>query len=806
MLRKILICNLNISFLMVSITGFSQEITVMDKSSLEPLDNVAVFNENRQASALTNEDGTVPITKFKGSDTLYFQHAGYRTSACTPQKLKRENYKVYLTPRSYDMNEVVISASRQKEKKKEVPGKIETIDKKEISFMDQQTPAGLLQSTGEVQVQKSQMGGGSPVIRGFEANKVLLVVDGIRMNNAIFRGGHLQNVITIDNALLEKVEVLYGPGSVIYGSDALGGVMHFHTRDPKLSGTPGKMKFNVNANTRYATANREKSGHIDVSLGGNQFGSITSFSYSDYEDLRQGNIRNPFYEDTWKRKFYVKRIKGQDSLIRNPNVNIQKPSGYTQYDLMQKFLYRPSQNLSHTLNLQYSTTSNIPRYDRLTQWQNGNPEYAQWYYGPQERILASYHFDFSGTSAFWDRGHITGAYQNVTESRHKRRFNTPSLSHRNENVQLFSLNADLEKKLGDHRLRYGTEGTYHLVESVATLENIETGKETSYSTRYPGEGSQMQTFALYLTDKWKLSPKFILNGGIRYNFVQLKARFGDKSFFPFPFERVSQTPDAFNGSLGLVYLPGNDWRITTSASSGFRAPNVDDLAKVFNSVPGKVVVPNPNLKPEKTYNGELTLSKTIAEKVHLEATGFYTLYTNAITLQKFTFEGKDSILYDGRKSEVTANVNAKEAFLYGFHGQLLADITPSFSFRSTLNYTYGRIRTDTGLYPLDHISPVYGRTGFNLSLKKFRSSIYVLYNGWKRLKNYNVYGEDNLDKATRNGMPAWYTLNLRAAYQVNRHFRVQAALENILDRNYRVFASGISAPGRNLVISLRANF
>ena len=140
-----------------------------------------------------------------------------------------------LIERPYDLNEIVVSASRFEEKRANVPQQMMMIKQKDIKFLSQPTSAELLQSSGQVLVQKSQLGGGSPILRGFEANKVLLVVDGIRMNNAIYRGGHLQNIISIDNSMLEKVEVIYGPGSVVYGSDALGGVIHFHTLKPQLS-------------------------------------------------------------------------------------------------------------------------------------------------------------------------------------------------------------------------------------------------------------------------------------------------------------------------------------------------------------------------------------------------------------------------------------------------------------------------------------------------------------------------------------------------------------------------------------------
>ena len=109
------------------------------------------------------------------------------------------------------------------------------MDIQDVQFQNPQTTADLLSNSGEVFIQKSQQGGGSPMIRGFATNRVLIAVDEVRMNNAIFRSGNLQNVISIDPFAVENTEVLFGPGSVIYGSDAIGGVMSFTTLAPKFS-------------------------------------------------------------------------------------------------------------------------------------------------------------------------------------------------------------------------------------------------------------------------------------------------------------------------------------------------------------------------------------------------------------------------------------------------------------------------------------------------------------------------------------------------------------------------------------------
>ncbi len=223
-------------------------------------------------------------------------------------------------------------------------------------------------------------------------------------------------------------------------------------------------------------------------------------------------------------------------------------------------------------------------------------------------------------------------------------------------------------------------------------------------------------------------------------------------------------------------------------------------------MPGTLILPNPHLKPEFIYNTEITVGKGFQEQVRLEGTGYYTWYRQAITTQPGTLQNKSFVLYENQLSQVLINANAQKAYLYGFTGSIQADLTPALAFTGSFNYTFGRIQTDSTDYPLDHIPPVFGRTSLKLQLNKFRSEIFILFNGRKSLDNYNLIGEDNFAFATPRGMPAWYTLNLRTSYQIYPRLKVQAALENILDRNYRIFASTISAPGRNFSLTIQGNF
>jgi hemoglobin/transferrin/lactoferrin receptor protein len=709
--------------------------------------------------------------------------------------------------RVFGMNEIVISANKVEENYSSVAQQILVLDQQQIANAQAQTSADLLANTGGIFVQKSQMGGGSPVLRGFEANKVLLVIDGVRMNNIIYRGGHLQNVITVDNAMLERVEVLYGPSSTIYGSDALGGVIHFVTKSPAFAIDSTKRNLGLNAYTRYGSVNNEMTGHVDFNIGGQKLASLTSVTYSSFGDLTGGKSKNPFYDTPFgERPYYADRVNGKDSLVANSDRHKQVNSGYNQYDIMQKFSFQQNEFTRHTVNLQFTTSTDIPRYDRLTDpAAGGGLRYAQWYYGPQQRAMVAYGVDRTREAAYFQQTHVGVHYQDIEESRHNRSFGSNNLSHRVERVGIFGINLNAERHVGGHNFRIGLEQSRNTLNSTATKENIATGVSTPTDTRYPDGGSIMDNMAAYGTDTWHIGQKLTLTGGLRLGYVSLSASFKDTSFFQFPFTEAKQNNFVYSGNIGLIYSPTDRWKLSALLSSGFRTPNVDDLAKVFESAAGTLIVPNSNLMPEKTINAELGITRAFGSKVLWENAIYYTRYFDAIVTAPFTLNGQDSTVYDGVKSRIMANQNMGKAYLMGVSSSGRAQFTQNWALSAGLNYTYGRIVTDSTDQPLDHIPPVQFRLQAIYTKNKLVADFFVNYQGAKLLKDYYLNGEDNEQYATPEGMPAWFTANFRVSYRFHKHFMVQAGIDNILDTQYRVFASGINAPGRNIFGVLKLN-
>jgi hemoglobin/transferrin/lactoferrin receptor protein len=731
-----------------------------------------------------------------------------------------------------ELETVVISGSRFAEKRKNIIQKIDIITIKEIRKANAQNMGDLLMSTGNVFVQKSQQGGSSPIIRGFEASRVLLVIDGVRMNNAIYRSGHLQNIITVDQNILERVEVMQGPSSTLYGSDALGGAVHMMTRQPKLS-ADGKMNISSNGMVRYSSANTEKTIHADVNIGGKKWGALTSITRSEFGDMKMGKRDRKGFEGFGTRPYYIRPFDGiiGDTVLKNMNDRKQLFSGYDQTDLLQKILYKPHENKTHTLNIQISQSSDVPRYDRLQDIRNGTLRYASWYYGPQQRKMVSYQFKHQSTVGFFREYNAVASYQNIEESRITREYKRyDRLDKRLELVKVFGLTVDARKKIKKEEIISGLDLQFNGLRSIGTRTNMITRDISALDSRYPNGKNRMSLAAIYLQHLHKFGPgKLILNQGIRLQYSSLYSSIADNSFFQLPVTEVRQQNSALTGNIGLVYNAGNGNRVRFGYASGFRSPNIDDLSKIFESSTAarQVVVPNPNLKPEYTHNIDFGVNQNIGKYFSIEATVYQTRFSNAIVKAPFLLNGQDSIIYYNERSQVLASQNVNTAKIYGGSIELKGKLG-YWHTSSSFNFVYGYFKTDKNklstVYqkqrdgsfilqqayvsrkPLDHIPPVFGQMSIGFDNSLWYAELIMVYNGWKYLDAYNPDGEDNAQYATNKGTPSWHTWNLRSGLKLNKTFQIQAACENLFDLNYRYFASGFSAAGRNLVFSIRGTF
>jgi hemoglobin/transferrin/lactoferrin receptor protein len=792
-------------FFLVFASAHAQMITVKDQENHQPLELVTIASQSPQASAITNARGQTDISPFKGAQHIEIRMLGYNTVVKSYTELEKNGFLVYLNQSSISLDQVVVSANRWTQMNREVPAKITSISSKEVALQNPQTVADLLGSSGEVFIQKSQLGGGSPMIRGFSTNRVLIVVDGIRMNTAIFRSGNLQNVISLDPFAIAATEIYFGPGSVTYGSDAIGGVMSFQTIKPHLA--DGDNPFITgNAVARFSSAANELTGHFDVNIGWNKWALATSFSHFHFSDLRMGT-NGP---DDYLRPNYVQRQDSSDIVIANPDPLVQTPTGYDQTNLIQKVRFSPNASWDFTYGFHYSASTDVPRYDRLLRTKNGLPRSAEWYYGPQVWMMNALNIENKASGGIYDQMNIRLALQYFEESRHDRDLNKSMKYNRNEKVDASSANLDFVKAIREkHKIFYGLEYIFNKITSTGTDEDITTGEIGPGPSRYPQ--SLLASYAAYMTWQYKMSEKFDLQAGARYNMYSMNCEF-DTTFYPFPFTTADLNDGALTGSMGLVYNPAEKWSLSANFSTGFRSPNVDDVGKVFDSEPGAVVVPNPDLKAEYAYNGEIDIAKVFGNFLKIDIIGYYTYLDNAMVRRDYTLNGQDSIIYEGEMSQVQAMQNAAFATVFGIQADVEVIIPGGFGFSSQFNYQKGEEELDDGTTsPLRHAAPWFGISSLTYSADKIKLDLYAAYNGEVSYKNLppEEQGKDYIYARDDNGnpySPAWYTLNIKVMYQITDILSVSGGVENLTDIRYRPYSSGITAPGRNFILSLKASF
>ena len=792
--------------LLCTLLGHAQQVQVLEHNSKIPIPGVAIYNHSKNKSTITDINGQANLDAFSNDEVIYLEHLLYQKMTIKKSQVIKNNGIIYLDPKVEGLDEIIVSASKFEQSKRDIPQKITTIDTKTIALANPQTSADLLESSGNVFIQKSQLGGGSPMIRGLSTNRLLIAVDGVRMNNAIFRGGNLQNVISIDPFAIQNTEVTLGAGSVVYGSDAIGGVMSFYTKKPQLSYSDS-LFFKANAVARYATANKEKTGHIDLNFGLKKWAFLTSISYTDFDNLRMGS-NGP---EDYIRPEYVETVDGVDVMVPNDNPLVQVPMGYDQINFLQKVRYEPKDDLSFDLGVYYTTTSDYSRYDRLLRYRGDNLRSAEWDYGPQRWFMGNFQVTkLSSSSNLYDKIQTTLAYQNFQESRFDRDFNKPNRNIREEAVDAVSANIDLEKQLSPKStLFYGAEYLYNKVTSTGDTENVVENTSEPTVSRYPN-GSDWQSAAVYASFKYKPTPKFALQSGLRYNQVMLNADFADNNqYLNLPFSTAKINAGAVTGSLGFSWAPNETIQWKLNATTAFRAPNVDDVGKVFDSEPGSVVVPNDNLKPEYSHGAELGLRLSFDEILVFDMATYYTYLDNALVRRDFSLNGETQIEYDGELSNVQAIQNAAFAKIYGFEIGMQVNFSEHLKLNSQYNIISGEEEDDFGaVTPLRHAAPQFGNTHLVWQKDKVMIDAFTNYNGelsFNQLAPSEVE-KDYLYALDSNGnpyAPSWHTLNVRTQYQFTDAVTLTASLENITDQRYRPYSSGISAAGRNLIVALK---
>lgn len=764
-----------------------------------PVPFATVLNVNTAQAVAADANGVALVPVWGPLDTLKIQSLGFEELRVSPggSSLKA----VELQPALVEIEEVVVQSNADMVRLASAMS-VESLAALPVRSpaVTAETTGDLLESSGQVALQMSQQGGISPVLRGFEANRVLLVVDGVRMNNAIYRSGHLQNAGSVDPFGVRRTDIILGPSSVMYGSDALGGVVHFLTPTPGFH--DGGTAVDGRVVAQGSTANRGWAGHVKVATRSSSFGTVTQVTRREFGDLRMGAWR-VHGDSTWGLvPTLVARIDGRDSVVANPDPQRQAPTGYEQWDVQQRMAWRLGATKVDA-NVQHSTTSNVPRFDVYNDVSGGNPKWAEWAYGPQRRSLAAVTVTRPVRGIQWN---TVASVQRIDEERIKRRFGQTSRVSQLEQVEVWGLTSTAHGRWRNVRWEGGVDGQWNDVVSTATATDIETGATRPDLTRYADGGATMNNLGAFAAAQttWRTQT---LRAGLRASHARVHATFLDTTWLNLPVTEFDQAKGAVTGIASLEGRWTPALTGTTAVSSGFRHPNVDDLGKVREKN-GYVLVPNADLRPEYLYTAEQGVTWELqpgSDLFTVNAAAFGSLWTDAIVQVNASLAGDTVMVVDGDSARIQMNQNVDRVWMRGARVAIHAKLWPSVRFRAVVNWTAAHV-LDGAQTPVSHIPPTFGLAEVSRKGRVGVLSSSVRFALAKPLEAYGPDGTDNPQEALPTGSPGWAIWNVEGTVKLTEHLEARLSGINLLDLHYRTFGSGISAPGRNVRATVTVRF
>ena len=333
----------------------AQTITIIDELTKQPITGVTVFSTNSTDTLKTNKEGHVSLDNFDNSDRIIFSLDYFSTIALKKEEIINDTI---ILPRGDELSLLTKSSSSAltaKEYSADLPFYVDIINLDDASIINTDN-----NGSGE-QIMFEKNKGVSTVFKGRESDKFLLVLDGVRLNNTLYKNGKISSAINFEQTVIHRVQQLYGASFTMYGADATAGVIHYFTKIPKLTQNK-KFDYNVNLTSRYETATHNWLTNTNFTLNTKKIATFTSITYGDYGKIKTGRNKPDYLNsDYGLNTFYVERINNKDSMKRNVDRYLQLNTNYQQLYLIQKFRYKISEKVNILLNFHYNNASE-PRF------------------------------------------------------------------------------------------------------------------------------------------------------------------------------------------------------------------------------------------------------------------------------------------------------------------------------------------------------------------------------------------------------------------------------------------------------------
>lgn len=737
--------------------------------------NAHILLLNTSIGTSTDSMGFFHISNLtEGVYTVYISYLGYET--LVDQVKVKENggtYDFVLFPGTIQLNQgIIVSASRFESQKYFSPISISSINSAELKVTFPRSTPESLMSNG-AWVQKTNHGGGSPFVRGLTGYHTLLMIDGIRLNNATFRSGPNQYLNTLDPLILSNVEIIRSTGSVQYGSDALGGTVHFFTRTPEFS-TTGKVLFKPRIISKY------------VSQGIN--GIHDSFSKSLFPGMERiirgeatiASKNIAFYGGVGRKKF--------NDIDASATLGTLMPNGYDEFDTDAKLVIKKERH-KFTTAFQLVKQNNVPLYHKIA-----SGSYSLYQFDPQYRSLAYLKHEYLIGNK-WARKINTTLYTHHSiEERHKQKTGATTETIESDKVRSTGATIDLfSTPTHFWTFNSGLDFNHDKVKSSSEKRNPETNEIYHYRGLYPDNATQWNV-ALFSLHQFTLK-SFIINAGVRYNNFQITA-------MDTIFGNTSLTPSALVGNIGLSYELNDHIRITSMLNTGFRAPNINDISS-FGIADFRYEIPSPNLKPEKSVSYEIGLRQK-SSMISSSFSVFRTDLTNLITNVPTSYMGRDSVLINAETNEYIRyyhKENTNKAYIWGFEAEIEIQILKWLNSYGRLYYTFGQDLTKNE--PLRRIPPINGCFGLNFyPLESMHIRTEYLFAGMQDRLSSGDIADDRIQDG---GTPGWNIVSISAGFNGLHWMDIHMGINNLFDTAYRIHGSGVDGYGRTIWLGIQLN-
>lgn len=654
------------------------------------------------------------------------------------------------------LEQVQVTATRRPESGFDVASAVTVVGPDEIAVRAPQTVADYLRGQPGAFVQSTTPGQAIPIVRGLKGSEVLHMVDGFRLNTAFFRNSPNQYFALVDAQNVERVEVVRGPSSTLYGSDAMGGVVQVITPEPRFDGADWGARGHFR--TQLASGDLSKLARVDGAAGRQDFSISGGVTWQDVGERRRGD--GPRLPHTQFRAWAA------DS----------------------KLIWSPASEHELMFNMQYLKQPKTPRYDELVAgFHQETASSDEFYFEPNDRLFAHARYRWNAMNAAFDTAELHLGYQEINDDRRSRGAGSANRDLEKNRDRLRGFTGNFTKQIGAHALAYGFEAYWDTVDSRRTRVNIDSGASTARAPRFP-DGSTMDSFALYLDDSIELAPRWQLDLGARYSRfeIELPANGGIGA---------KLDPDDVTGNAGLTFKATETLHLVTNLGRGFRAPNIFDLG-VFGDRPGgRFAIPNADLKPETVVTWDVGI-KLDRPGFQAEAFLWRSNYKDKITSVDIGEDAEGRILVQNR--------NVTELKLWGAEIGARWTVNEDLATYGVLNLTRGEEEYAGDRYDADRIPPLNGRLGVEWRLApRWRLDAWALYAARQDRLSPRDLDDPRVNPA---GTAGWNTWNLSLGWEFAPDARAALRLENLADRRYREHGSGLDEVGRSAVLTLDWRF